>query len=70
MALGYPIGASSIPVGMGCPEGNSVPLGGVSKGAERPLAHDFPSGKSSVLYLLLPLALERDCVCGYTDAFQ
>ena len=37
------------PLGSGFPIGASSTL----------LAHDFPSGKSSVLYLLLPLVLKR-----------
>lgn len=38
MTLGHPIGASSIPVGIGYPEGNSVPLGGrfPKKGSAHP----------------------------------
>ena len=37
------------------------PWQGYPKGTEFPLAHDFPAGKSSVLYLLRPLTLERGC---------
>ena len=50
LALGHPIGASSIPVGKGSLEGNSVPLGGRFPKEGRPsLAHDFPS-ESLVCY--------------------
>ncbi len=47
LGSGFPIGASSIPVGT-----------------------RLSLGKSSVLYLLLPLALERVCVCDHTDTFR
>ncbi len=63
MALGHPIGSSSIPVGKGIPKGNSVLLClGCSEGIEFPFDRKNPKkpavswhttfpGKSSVLYL-------------------
>ena len=60
LSLGHPIGASSIPVGKGSLEGNSVPLGGrFPKGF--PLGTRLSLGKSSVLYALS--ALLRKCGC-------
>lgn len=60
MALGHPIGASSIPVGKGSLEGNSVPLGGrFPKEGSAFLGTRLSLGKSSVLYLCFRLTLER-----------
>lgn len=58
---GFPIGASSIPVGIGYPKGNSVALGrGIQRGRSSTW-HTILLAKSSVLYLLRPLTLERGC---------
>ena len=60
LALGHPIGASSIPVGKGSLEGNSVPLGGrFPKEGSAFLGTRLSLGKSSVLYLCFRLTLER-----------
>ena len=60
-ALGHPIGTSSSPVGRGFPKGNGVSLGrGISRG-QRPPWHMILLAKSSVLYLLRSLTLERGC---------
>ena len=62
LALGHPIGASSIPVGKGSLEGNSVPLGGrFPKEGSAFLGTRLSLGKSSVLYALS--ALLRKCGC-------
>ena len=60
-----------------CEENMRVPRGAQllwlwvsNRGEQHPCWHTTFCGKSSVLYLLLPLALERGCVCGHTDAFQ
>ena len=58
---GFPIGASSIPVGIGYPKGNSVALGrGIQRG-QSSTWHTILLAKYSVLYLLRPLTLERGC---------
>ena len=63
LALGHPIGASSIPVGKGRPEGNSVPLGGrFPKEGSAFLGTRFSVGKSSVLYLCFRLMPGRGCL--------
>ena len=60
LALGHPIGASSIPVGKGSLEGNSVPLGGrFPKEGSAFLGTRLSLGKSSVLYLCFRLTRER-----------
>ena len=60
LALGYPIGASSTPVGKGSPEGNSVPLGGrFPKEGNAFLGTRFSVGKSNVLYLCFRLTPGR-----------
>ncbi len=60
LALGHPIGASSIPVGKGSLEGNSVPLGGrFPKEGSAFLGTRLSFGKSSVLYLCFRLTRER-----------
>ena len=60
LALGHPIGASSIPVGKGSPEGNSVPLGGrFPKEGSAFLGTRLSLGKSSVLYLCFRLTPGR-----------
>ena len=60
LALGHPIGASSIPVGKGSLEGNSVPLGGrFPKEGSAFLGTRLSLGKSSVLYLCFRLTQER-----------
>ena len=60
LALGHPIGASSIPVGKGSPERNSVPLGGrFPKEGSAFLGTRLSLGKSSVLYLCFRLTPER-----------
>lgn len=60
LALGHPIGASSIPVGKGSLEGNSVPLGGrFPKEGSAFLGTRLSLGKSSVLYLCSRLTSER-----------
>ena len=57
---GFSIGASSIPVGKGRPEGNSVPLGGrFPKEGGAFLGTRFSVGKSSVLYLCFRLTPGR-----------
>ena len=59
LALGHPIGASSIPVGKGSLEGNSVPLGGrFPKEGSAFLGTRLSLGKSSVLYLCFRLTRE------------
>ena len=59
LALGYPIWASSISVGIGYPKGNSVALGrGIQRGGVH-LGTRFSAGKSSVLYLCFRLTRER-----------
>ena len=56
---GFPIVASSIPVGIGYPKGNSVALGrGIQRGRSSTW-HTILLAKYSVLYLLRPLMLER-----------
>ena len=60
LALGHPIGASSIPVGKGSLEGNSVPLGGrFPKEGSAFLGTRLSLGKSRVLYLCCRLTRER-----------
>ena len=60
LALGHPIGASSIPIGKGSLEGNSVPLGGrFPKEGSAFLGTRLSLGKSSVLYLCFRLTRER-----------
>jgi hypothetical protein len=60
LALSHPIGASSISVGKGSPEGNSVPLGGrFPKEGSAFLGTRLSLGKSSVLYLCFRLTPER-----------
>ena len=60
LALGHPKGASSIPVGKGSLEGNSVPLGGrFPKEGSAFLGTRLSLGKSSVLYLCFRLTRER-----------
>ena len=60
LSLGHPIGASSIPVGKGSLEGNSVPLGGrFPKEGSAFLGTRLSLGKSSVLYLCFRLTRER-----------
>ena len=60
LALGHPIGASSIPVGKGSLEGNSVPLGGrFPKEGSAFLGTRLSLGKSSVLYLCFRLTPGR-----------
>ena len=55
LSLGHPIGASSIPVGKGSLEGNSVPLGGrFPKEGSAFLGTRLSLGKSSVVIPLLP----------------
>ncbi len=74
-APGHPIGASSIPVGMGISKGNSVLLClGCSEGMSFPFDRKNPKkpavswhttfhGKSSVLYLCSRLTSERGWLC-------
>ena len=60
LALGHPIGASSIPVGKGSLEGNSVPLGGrFPKEGSAFLGTRLSHGKSSVLYICFRLTPGR-----------
>lgn len=66
LALGHPIGASSIPVGKGSLEGNSVPLGGrFPKEGSAFLGTRLSLGKSSVLYLCSRLTSERRILFGH-----
>jgi len=62
--LGHPIGASSIPVGKGSLEGNSVPLGGrFPKEGSAFLGTRLSLGKSSVLYLYeIVVAGKKFCI--------
>ena len=63
----HPIGASSIHVGKGSLEGNSVPLGGrFPKEGSAFLGTRLSLGKSSVLYLCFRLTRER----GWRRALQ
>ena len=72
---GFAIRASSIPVGRGSPEWNSVPLGGrFPKEGSAFLGTRLSLGKSSVLYLCFRLTLERSwlrhLLCGQMGSGQ
>ena len=66
LALGHPIGASSIPVGKGSLEGNSVPLGGrFPKEGSAFLGTRLSLGKSNLCFrLTLERGWLRHLLCG------